>query len=74
MKQSVSGGGHCVVLDRAPGHRSGKVDWPEGGIEALPLPPYNPELKARSSVAFRSFGRSSPKQDLFETLERVLQS
>lgn len=32
-----------LVLDGAPGHRSGKVNWPEK-IEALPLPARSPEL------------------------------
>jgi transposase len=32
-----------LVLDGAPGHRSGKISWPEK-IEALPLPRYSPEL------------------------------
>jgi transposase len=32
-----------LVLDGAPSHRSGKVNWPDG-IKPMPLPPYSPEL------------------------------
>jgi transposase len=46
-----------LVLDGAPGHRSGRVSWPEG-IEALPLPPYSPEL--------------NPVERLFEELRAKL--
>ncbi len=45
------------MLDGAPGHRSGQVSWPEE-IEALPLPPYSPEL--------------NPVERLFEELRREL--
>ena len=46
-----------LVLDGAPGHRSGRVSWPEG-MEALPLPPYSPEL--------------NPVERLFEELRAKL--
>jgi transposase len=32
-----------LVLDGAPSHRSGDVNWPEA-VEPMPLPPYSPEL------------------------------
>lgn len=43
LRKAYRGEQIVLVLDGAPGHRSGQVSWPDG-IEALPLPPYSPEL------------------------------
>jgi transposase len=42
-----------VVLDNAPSHISGQVQWPDG-IEPLYLPPYSPELDPAEQL-FRRF-------------------
>lgn len=65
-----------LVLDGAPGHRSGRVSWPEG-MEALPLPPYSPELnpverlfeELRAGLSNMVFGSV---EAMMETLTGVL--
>lgn len=60
-----------LVLDGAPGHRSGKVEWPDG-IEALRLPPYSPEL----NPAERWFEelRCPLSNTVFETLGEIMEA
>lgn len=65
-----------LVLDGAPSHRSGKVNWPSG-IEALPLPRYSPELnpaerwfeELRARLSNRIF---ESVQELMEALSEAL--
>ena len=57
LRKAYPGEQIVLVLDGAPGHRSGRVSWPEG-IEALPLPPYSSEL--------------NPVERLFEELRAKL--
>ena len=57
LRKAYPGEQIVLVLDGAPGHRSGRVSWPEG-MEALPLPPYSPEL--------------NPVERLFEELRAKL--
>lgn len=60
-----------VVLDGAPGHRSGQVSWPEG-VEALPLPPYSPELNPVERYFQELRARLSNK--IFDTIEQIMEA
>lgn len=57
-----------LVLDGAPSHRSGKVDWPDG-IEALQLPGYSPELNPAERL-FKEL-REALANRIFETLGAI---
>lgn len=60
-----------VVLDGAPGHRSGQISWPEG-VEALPLPPYSPELNPVERYFQELRARLSNR--IFETVEQSMEA
>lgn len=60
-----------VVLDGAPGHRSGEVDWPEG-MEALSLPSYSPELNPVERLFEELRARLS--NQVFETVEAIMEA
>lgn len=57
-----------LVLDGAPSHRSGKVDWPDG-IESLQLPGYSPELNPAERW-FKEL-REALANRVFETLGAI---
>lgn len=57
-----------LVMDGAPSHRSGKVDWPKG-VEPMPLPAYSPELNPAERW-FKEL-REPLANRIFETVEAI---
>lgn len=60
-----------MVLDGAPGHKSGQVSWPEN-VEAMMLPPYSPELNPVERYFQELRARLSNK--VFDTIDQIMEA